>query len=226
LNEFPRECGCNLKKLNDVYLERSSELFAEEYKDFTLKSFIAKEQFQKYMLLAANNFLTKTGVFSILFLGQSGVGKSHICIAIANELIKKGAYVEFMPYVEFMIRLKQNMTDSEVFNKMTAKFRNCNYLVIDDFLKNSKRNGRTNETDLGVMFDILDFRYRKKRPVILSSEYYLHEIALMDEALAGRLKQMATHDDSKYIVEIAKDKSKNYRMIGGGGESECNTGGI
>ena len=93
LNEFPKECGCNLKKMNDVYLERSSELFAEEYKDFTLKSFIAKEQFQKYMLSAANNFLTKTGVFSILFLGQSGVGKSHICIAIANELIKTGAYV-------------------------------------------------------------------------------------------------------------------------------------
>ena len=123
-----------------------------------------------------------------------------------------------MPFVEFMISLKQNMTDSEVFNKMTAKFRNCNYLVIDDFLKNSKRNGRTNETDLGVMFDILDFRYRKKRPVILSSEYYLDEIAIMDEALAGRLKQMATCNDSKYIVEIAKDKSKNYRMSGGGGE--------
>lgn len=223
LGQLPDQCGCVRRKITERYNKKSTDLFSAEYSGFTLKSFVAKEVFQKHMIKVANKYLYNKGIFSILYLGQSGAGKSHICIAIGNELIRRGAYVEFMPFVEFMLRVKQVMADNEAFNMSINKYRNCDYLIIDDFLKHSKKSGRTNETDIQIMFDILDFRYRKKRPVILSSEYLLSEIADMDEAITGRLKQMATHGDDNYVVEIGRDKTRNYRFAGGDGADAGDT---
>jgi len=214
LNELPVMCNCALSEKRDERKKVASEMFADEYKDYKLANFTVLQGFQRNMLDKAKMFLNTKGIFSILYLGQSGCGKSHLCIAIANEFLLKGASVEFMSYPEWILKLKQHMYNSTEYANMIYKFKKCNYLVIDDFLKSATKRGETNETDLQLVFEIIDYRYRYKNPVIISSEYYFDEISDKSEAIAGRLKQMATHFESNYIIEITRDKTRNFRLKG------------
>jgi DNA replication protein DnaC len=97
---------------------------------------------------------------------------------------------------------------------MIYKFIKCAYLVIDDFLKRATKRAEAKETDLQLVFEIIDYRYRYKKPVIISSEYFLDEISDRTESIAGRLKQMATHFEDNYIIEIDRDKTRNFRLKG------------
>jgi len=207
-------CGCEISGKQGKHKKIASEIFADEYKDYKLADFTVVQGFQKNMLDKAKMFLSTNGIFSILYLGQSGCGKTHLCIAIANEFIQKGASVEFMSYPEWILKLKQRMYNPTEYTNMIKKFKKCDYLVVDDFLKSATKRGETNETDLQLVFEIIDYRYRYKRPVIISSEYYFDEISDKSEAIAGRLKQMATHFESNYIVEISRDKKRNFRLKG------------
>ena len=61
----------------------------------------------------AKNFksLEKERCNSIMFMGQVGAGKSHLSLAIANELMEDGVGVVYMSYREVITRLKQNIMD-------------------------------------------------------------------------------------------------------------------
>lgn len=207
-------CECYSGYLDTTKSEKMKELFSEAYMEYTLDKFIATQEFQRQIKIKAEDFLKTKGANSILFLGQSGSGKSHLGISVAKELMEKGAYIEVLSYTEFIIRVKQNMINAEGYSKMVNKYKICDVLVIDDFLKHTVKNGRTNETDLGIMFEIIDFRYKYKKPIILTSEAYLDEMFDISEAIAGRLKQMATFHGTNYVVEIAKEKERNYRLKG------------
>src|SRR5471030_1541992 len=50
---------------------------------------------------------------SILLCGNPGGGKTHIALALANNLLKKDIRVVYMPYRDVITSLKQNMLDEE-----------------------------------------------------------------------------------------------------------------
>ena len=66
----------------------------------------------------ANSFkdIEKERCNSVLFMGQSGCGKSHLSLAIANTFMKNGIGVVYMNYREDMTYIKQNILDCEVYN--------------------------------------------------------------------------------------------------------------
>ncbi len=50
---------------------------------------------------------------SILFIGQVGSGKTHLSMAIANELMNKGISVIYMPFRDTITTIKQNIMDAK-----------------------------------------------------------------------------------------------------------------
>ena len=87
-------------------------------------------------------------------------------------------------------------------------------LIIDDFLKNTVRGNTVNEKDFGIIYEIIDYRYKYKKPVIITSEYFIDHMFKLNESIAGRLKEMVTQNGYNFLVQISNKEGRNYRMRG------------
>lgn len=135
-------------------------------------------------------------------MGQVGSGKTHLSLAIANELMDSGVGVVYMSYREVITRLKQNIMDEVYYHRVMGKYKNARVLLIDDLFK-----GKITESDINIVFELLNFRYFNKLPVIVSCEMDVNRILNIDEAIGSRLVEMCD------IVEV-KGRKLNYRMYG------------
>ena len=129
--------------------------------------------------------------------GQSGSGKTHLCTAIAGKLLGDGIPVHYMLWRQDLLRATGY--DGEEYRR---ELRNCSVLYIDDLFK-----GGISPAQIQLAFDILDARYRKQKRTIISTEYNLGELAEIDEAIAGRIRQMTRGA----LCDIKKDASRNWR---------------
>lgn len=127
---------------------------------------------------------------SIAFLCQVGAGKTHLSIAIANVLMQNYVGVRYMPYREAIVTLKQNVMDEEVYQKEISKYKNAPVLLIDDLYKGAMRNGKINEADINPIYEIINYRYLKQMPIIVSSEYSTDKLLEFDEAIGSRIIEM------------------------------------
>lgn len=141
---------------------------------------------------------------SVIFMGSVGGGKTHLSLAIANELMKKGVGVVYMGYRDCIIRFKQNIMDASAYESMMSRYKNCKVLLIDDLFK-----GSITSSDLNVIFEIVNHRYFNNFPMIISSEKRREELIKIDEAIGSRILEMC----GDYSVEL-KGSRLNYRIYG------------
>ncbi|EET88912.1 conserved hypothetical protein [Clostridium carboxidivorans P7] len=139
---------------------------------------------------------------SIAFLGQVGSGKSHLSIAIGLNLLSKGIPVIYMSYREQILKLKQNILDEEYYEACTRKFKTAQVLIIDDLYK-----GKLTEADINITFEIINYRYMKNLPIIISSEFTVEKLLYFDESIGSRILEMCKN----FTVEI-HGKENNYRL--------------
>lgn len=167
-------------------------------KNMTFESFKADEEWKARMKSMAEEYARNPSGW-IVFCGQSGAGKTHLCTAIAGRLMKE----RLIPVTYMLWRqdyFRATGFDSEEYRNTLRK---CECLYIDDLFK-----GAAPEKQLGLAFDILDARYREKKLTIISTELSMNEIGEVDEALWGRMKQMA----KGHIVGIKKERGRNQRI--------------
>ena len=150
------------------------------------------------------NYESPSSNKSIIFVGQVGSGKTHLSMAIANSLMKKGVGVLYMPYRDNIISLKQNMMDEEYYRKSINKFKKAKVLLVDDLFK-----GSITGSDVNIMFEIINYRYLNGLPLIVSCEKSIEEIINIDEAIGSRLYEMSCD----YAISLS-GKRLNYRMYG------------
>ncbi|MGL5351812.1 MAG: ATP-binding protein [Clostridium sp.] len=142
---------------------------------------------------------------SIMFLGNPGSGKTHLCIAIANNLMKnRGVAVVYMPYREVIISIKQNIMDADSYSINLNRYKKVDVLLIDDLFK-----GQATKADVNIMFEIINYRYMNNLPMLISTELKIAELVDIDEAIASRVYEMAIG----YTVAI-NSKESNYRFKG------------
>ncbi|KEH97192.1 ATPase AAA [Clostridium botulinum] len=139
---------------------------------------------------------------SIIFCGQVGSGKTHLSIALALNFIKKGTNVIYMPYRDVVTALKQNMIDYEYYKREISKYQLAEILLIDDLFK-----GKVTESDVNIMFEIINYRYLNNLPIIVSTEFIIEKMLNFDEGVGSRIYEMCKH----FIVQI-EGKENNYRL--------------
>lgn len=140
---------------------------------------------------------------SIMLCGNPGCGKTHLALALANNLLKKKSVpVVYMPYRDVITKLKQNMTDEEYYKKTLSKYQNAEVLLVDDLFK-----GKINDTDINIMFELINHRYLNMLPMIISTEFTVDKLLSFDEAIGSRLYEMA----KAYVVQIEGIKN-NFRI--------------
>ena len=86
---------------------------------------------------------------------------------------------------------------------MILKYQVCEVLLIDDLFK-----GRLNESDVNIMFEIINYRYLNFLPIIVSSEFTIEKMLEFDEGIGSRIYEMS----KDYVVEIKNDIRNNYRL--------------
>jgi DNA replication protein DnaC len=184
-----KPCKCQEAKRYKRILENCgiSEAFLKKnFSNYTPKNAAqreAKETAQAY----AKNFETIRNERnnSIAFLKQVGSGKTHLSIAICNTLMEQGTGVRYMQYREVITRLKQNMTDEAYYQNEMHKYKECPVLLIDDLYK-----VKTTESDINLVYEIINHRYLKGMPIILSCEYDMDKLLEFDEAIGSRIAEM------------------------------------
>ncbi|WP_097027118.1 ATP-binding protein [Clostridium peptidivorans] len=139
---------------------------------------------------------------SIAFLGQVGSGKTHLSIAIAMNLMELGVRAYYMPYRDVITKIKQNMLDDEAYKKSMGKYKTSELLIIDDLFK-----GKVTESDINIVFEIINHRYLNNYPMVISSEYTMEKLLDLDEAVGSRIFEMCRGN----VVEI-EGKENNYRL--------------
>lgn len=205
--EFAQMCKCERMKRNMKRIERSGlSALVERY---SFENFEAQKDFQVHLKKAAQDYVENfTGRENFFIAGQSGCGKTHICTAISYELMKKGHELAYFRWRNEGAKAKRLTSDDEKYSGFMDRFKECQILYIDDFWK-IKDLADLRDGDYNLAFELLDYRYGAKKATIISTEWYLSEIAGVDQAIAGRIKE-GLHSQNTFA--IARDISKNMRM--------------
>ena len=137
-----------------------------------------------------------------MLVGRVGAGKTHLLMAISNNLLAKGIEVIYFPWVEGFNEIKDDFSKLE--EKM-SRLKKCDVLFLDDIFK-----GRENPTafQLEQLFGLVNYRYLNKKPVLISSEKTIAELLAIDEGIGSRLYEMCEN----YKVVIEGDAKLNYRL--------------
>ena len=207
------ECDCLRVRKNMKNVTQSG--MGDAMKANTFENFEVKNMWQSLMLKAAKEYLNAgVGLGKWLFIGgQPGSGKTHICTAVAGELLQQGLSLFYVVWPQVVRRLKNMMTDSDAFDREIAKYQEADVLYIDDLFKPVTDSTGTAVTplitDVKIAFELLNYRYQNDLPTIISSELYANEIAdEVDEAIGSRISEKA----DGYTVIIGRDKARNYRF--------------
>lgn len=206
-DEFATRCDCYKVRAAIHRLKRSGL----ENSLHKLTEFDATEEWQKEMEKIARKYLAAdlSGGASLFYGGAVGCGKTFLCSAVCRELLHAGHEVIYMPWVTEAARLKAIVNDG-AFADAVAQYREAEILYIDDFFKPTGSNTAPTPADIRLAYDIINYRYINKMPLIISSEHYMPELLAYDEATISRLYERA----KGYTMNIKRDASRNYRMRG------------
>ena len=201
-----KPCKCQSVKRQKYIIERSglSEIFRQKtFDNFEVgrpeKIIKALHMCKRY----ADNFelIRRERNNSIALLGQAGCGKTHLLLAIFNRLMSESVGVCYMQYREEMTKLKQCITDAENYQNSISRFKTVPVLMIDDLYK-----GKITESDVNIMFEIINHRYIKNLPMMISSEKSMESILEVDEGIGSRIYEMC----KGRIVEL-RGKELSFR---------------
>lgn len=195
-----KDCEC--KKLRNCYraMERSG-INPDMLKRFTFANFEDNELWQKDMKFTAERYAKSDLSEWLLFSGQSGAGKTHLCTAVSKYLLSKGHEVRYMPWSDIARRLTALRFKEAEYDEAFREITSAEVLYIDDFFKNYR--------DPAIAFDVINARYaaRESRPTIISTEMNLDAIHKIDEGIAGRIRERSQN----FCYQIKQDPKRNYR---------------
>lgn len=190
---------CYGKRIVHRYLAASG-ISQEDYDRYLMDNFDPKKStMAAAMYNLAGDYLadfqsTKKG-FGIF--GASGMGKTHICIAVCKEITERyhepHFYFQYRTVMPTLIKAAKGFSTD--YDAEMGKWKTRPNLYIDDLFKlaGTVVDGHLidiNSDDLKIMFDLINARYVNGLRTIFSSEYTVHDITAIDEALGSRIYEM------------------------------------
>lgn len=206
--EIFKQCECYKLRQARKLMERSGitqEFQKKSFDNFDTRNIsqleAAKKQAVKYVRMFEEREHDRQN--SIMFSGQVGSGKTHLGTAISSNLMNQGIEVVYMAYRNAVTKIKQHVIDEERYSGEVSLYSKARVLYIDDLLK-----GRLTETDVNIMYEIINYRYMNNLPIIISTEKSLEELLDFDEAVGSRMIEMCRGN----IVTL-QGKNLNYRLF-------------
>lgn len=187
----PRMCKCKRSALEEnkkkseakekqIRFKRmfSNSLMTKEFKEFTFENWdhaLGNEKMYDLGIKYVNCFKEKAlkENLGLLIYGNPGNGKTFLCGCIANALMEQFVPVVCVSAIGLLDRIKSSFGKygDEGIQSILNCLDNADLVVIDDM-------GVENNTDWSraTMYQILDSRYRKKRPIIVTSNFSINQL--------------------------------------------------
>ena len=192
-----RMCNCHRQLLKDLMKEEIRKLAPIDectFDSFNLEyysaeplenSIVPRERASRILETSrryAQNF--SLGSKNLLFLGATGLGKTHLSLAIANVVINKGFYVCY--------GTSQNICDdlqSEQFGRSEGIYYTkqqvlgCDLLILDDL-----GTEIDSQYSVATLYNIINSRILSKKPTIISTNCELSELLRKyDQRITSRI---------------------------------------
>lgn len=198
-------CEC-LKIRESLRLIEKSGL-KDKLDKMTFDTFDISTFWQQKELEKARQFVLQHEYNCFFIGGQSGSGKTHICTAIVKEFLNQGIPTRYFVWeteIKKVFALSGN-DDRLAKEKIITPLLDYPAIYLDDFLRKAKPT----QAELSAAFDIINCRYNKRHVTVISSEHYLDEICVLDEAVGGRIKEMCGNE---YSLTVSRSPDRNYRL--------------
>lgn len=187
-----QRCRCLAELLNQMVYKQLSDSSAAvscRFDNFDVLLYSPNDRLRMDKVLRscrryANEFEAKKAK-NLLFWGGTGLGKTHLSLAIAGEVVHKGYLVLYAsaPRLTATLEQQQFRTDSR-----SAQYREmlygCELLVIDDLGAEF-----TTRFTTSAIYDIINSRLIQQRPTIINTNLAMPELrAMYSERTASRIQ--------------------------------------
>ena len=136
-------------------------------------------------LIAAKRFCENFSNENMLFVGNTGLGKTFLSACVAREIAQKGYSVAYEPAGRlFSILEKNRFNPTEETQRQADKLYNCDLLIIDDLGTELPGNFVT-----AALYSLLNERLLAGKSMIVSTNLLISEIAARySPQIASRLQ--------------------------------------
>ena len=192
-----RMCNCHRQLLKDLMKEEIRKLAPIDectFDSFNLEyysaeplenSIVPRERASRILETSrryAQNF--SLGSKNLLFLGATGLGKTHLSLAIANVVINKGFYVCYGTSQNICDDLQaEQFGRSEGIYYTKQQVLGCDLLILDDL-----GTEIDSQYSVATLYNIINSRILSKKPTIISTNCELSELLRKyDQRITSRI---------------------------------------
>ena len=123
------------------------------------------------------------GSGSVLFFGGTGLGKTHLSVAVAKRVIEGGHNCVYTTSDKLFSDFRKYRFDREDDGRKTDKYYDCELLVIDDL--GTELNGKDIES---FLYNLLNQRINNEKSTLISTNLSHQELlAKYDDRIVSRL---------------------------------------
>jgi DNA replication protein DnaC len=167
--------------------------------DFSLRPELKRAVLMRFF---DSSFITASG--SLLLIGPSGLGKTHLSVALGTKMVQLGYTVRFVVAQRLANAVVTATTRAEL-TRLIAPLISCDLLILDEF------GYLTVEPQVGpVLYEIVAGRYEKGATVITSNK----SLATWGELVGDTALMMAIIDRLLHHGEVFYLRGSSYRMRG------------
>lgn len=210
------ECFMDLvKKLSVESLNVNTKLVLSSFDTFELKYYEdgnyikGMQKVYDYCVEYAKNFDPSESP-NVIMSGTAGLGKTHLSLAIAREVIQKGYSVAYDSAINFLrhIEIEHFNRENNHENDTIDIILDVDLLIIDDLGAEYESKFNTS-----TIYNIINSRINFSKPTIINTNFRLEEMeAMYDSRISSRISSM--YDYLRFCGEdIRKIKKENRSII-------------
>ena len=145
--------------------EQSFNNFSLDYYKKNPTHYEVMSKHLEYLKKYARDFDSKNSP-SILMMGGTGLGKTHLSSAVAREVIEKGNDVFYTGAIDLFsqFEIQRFKSYNNEPNELIERYFECDLLIIDDL-----GTEMINQFSVSTLYNLLNDRLSRKKPTIVST---------------------------------------------------------